>query len=81
MYTEREKKNVCACTAVNQYMQECVCVYLNSVMCGDVEKVKQVIGTFKFSYPRLTLKVGSTIKSDHIRRFPAHDFKQIGSTL
>ena len=29
---------------------------------------------FKFGYPRLTLKEGSKVKSDHIRRFPAHDF-------
>ena len=36
---------------------------------------------FKFDYPRLTLKEGPKIKSDHIRRFPAHDFLQVGFTL
>ena len=30
--------------------------------------------TFKFGYPHLTLKDGSKVKSDHIKRFPAHDF-------
>ena len=33
-----------------------------------------VISTFKFGYPRLILKEGSKVKSDHTRRFPAHDF-------
>ena len=35
---------------------------------------KRVISTFKFGYPRLTLKKGLKVKSDHIRRFPAHNF-------
>ena len=35
---------------------------------------KQVISTFKFVYPRMTLKEGSKVKSDHIKRLPAHDF-------
>ena len=35
---------------------------------------KRVISTFKFGYPRLTLKKRSKVKSDHINRFPAHDF-------
>ena len=35
---------------------------------------KRVIGTFKFGYPRLTLKEGPTVKSDNTKRFPAHDF-------
>ena len=39
---------------------------------------KQVISTFKFGYPCLTLKEGSKVKSDHIKRFPAHDFLQVG---
>ena len=38
----------------------------------------QVISTFKFGFPRLTLKEGSKVKSDHIKRFPAHDFLQVG---
>ena len=29
-------------------------------------------------YPHLTLKEGSKVKSDHINRFPAHDFLQVG---
>ena len=35
---------------------------------------KPVISTFTFGYPRSTLKEGSKVKSDHIKRFPAHDF-------
>ena len=35
---------------------------------------KRVISTFKFGYPRLTLKEGSKVNSDNIRRFAAHDF-------
>ena len=35
---------------------------------------KRVISTFKFGYPRLTLKEGPKIKSDHMRRFLAHGF-------
>ena len=35
---------------------------------------KRVISTYKFGYPRLTLKEGSKVKCDHIRRFAAHDF-------
>ena len=30
-----------------------------------------------FGYPHLTLE-GSKVKSDHINRFPAHDFLQVG---
>ena len=33
-----------------------------------------VIGTFKFRYPRLTLKEGSKVESDHTNRVPANDF-------
>ena len=36
------------------------------------------ISTFKFGYPRLTLKGGPKDKSDHIKRFPAHDLLQVG---
>ena len=32
------------------------------------------ISNFKFGYPCLTLKEGSKVKSDHIKRFPAYDF-------
>ena len=28
---------------------------------------------FKFGYPCLTLKEGPKVKSDHNRKFPAHD--------
>ena len=35
---------------------------------------KRVTNPFKFGCPRLTLKEGLTVKSDHIIRFPAHDF-------
>ena len=51
---------------------------------SDGEKSKNNISTpqggghnykhFKFGYPRLTLKEGLKVKSDHIKRFPAHDF-------
>ena len=37
---------------------------------------KLVISTFRFGYARLTLKEGSKVKSDHTKRFPAHDFLQ-----
>ena len=42
---------------------------------------KRVISTFKFGYPRLTLKEGSKVKSDHIKRFLAHEFLSVGFTL
>ena len=35
---------------------------------------KQDIGTFKFGHRRLTLNEGPKVKSDHIKRFPAHVF-------
>ena len=35
---------------------------------------KRVINPFKFGCPLLTLKEGLKVKSDHIRRFPVHDF-------
>ena len=46
---------------------------------ADLFKDKQhlniwVISTFKYGYPRLTLKEGTKVKSDHIGRFLAHDF-------
>ena len=41
----------------------------------------QAIGTFKFYCPCFTLKDGSKVKSDHIRRFAAHDFLEVGFTL
>ena len=31
-----------------------------------------------FGYPRLTLKERPKVKSDHTRRFPAHDFLYVG---
>ena len=42
---------------------------------------KRVISTFKFGSPHLTLKEGPKVKSDHIKRFSAHDFLQVGFTL
>ena len=39
---------------------------------------KRVINTFNFGYPHLTLKEGQKVKSDHIKRFLAHDFLQGG---
>ena len=39
---------------------------------------KRAISTFKFSYPRLTLKEGFKVKSDHTKRFSAHDFLEVG---
>ena len=35
---------------------------------------KRVISTFKVDSLCLTLKKGSKVKSEHIRRFPVHDF-------
>ena len=32
------------------------------------------IGTFKFGHRHLTLNEGPKVKSDHIKRFPAHVF-------
>ena len=37
-------------------------------------KNKQIISPLKFEYHHLTLKERSKVKSDHIRKFPAHDF-------
>ena len=31
-----------------------------------------------FGYPRLTLKRKPKVKSDHTKRFPAHDFLHVG---
>ena len=39
---------------------------------------KRVTSTFRFGYPRLTLKEGSKVKSDHTKKFPAHDFLWVG---
>ena len=40
---------------------------------------KQVISTLRFGSPRLMLKEeGLKVKSDHIKRFPAHDFLYVG---
>ena len=36
------------------------------------------LGTFTFGYSRLTLKEEPKVKSDHTRRFPAHDFLYAG---
>ena len=36
------------------------------------------ISTFKFGCPHLTLKERPKVKSDHTRRFPAHDFLYVG---
>ena len=41
---------------------------------------KQVISTFKFGYPHLTLKEPK-VKFDHINRFAAHDFLKVGFTF
>ena len=40
----------------------------------ETKNNERVISTFKFDYPHLTLKEGPKLESDHIRRFPAHDF-------
>ena len=39
---------------------------------------KRVISTFKFGCFHLTFKEGPKVKSDHTRRFPAHDFLYVG---
>ena len=46
--------------------------------CGRINNNKQVISTFKFGYARLTLKKRLKVKSDHTKRFPAHDFLYAG---
>ena len=40
-----------------------------------------VITTFNFGCPHLTLKEGPKVKSNHIKRFPAHNFLNVGFTL
>ena len=45
------------------------------------KQVKQVISVIKFGYPNLTLNDGPKVKSEHIRRFLAHDSLEVGSTL
>ena len=42
---------------------------------------KRAISTFKFGYPCLTLKEEPKVKSDHLKRFAAHDFLWVGFTL
>ena len=44
----------------------------------DQVEPRRYCTTFKFGYPRLTLKEGSKVKSDHTKRFPAHDFLYVG---
>ena len=39
---------------------------------------KQDINTVNFGNPHLTLKERSKVKSDHTKRFPAHDFLDFG---
>ena len=39
---------------------------------------KQNINTVNFGNPHLTLKEGPKVKSDHTKRFPAHDFLHFG---
>ena len=39
---------------------------------------KQDINTVNFGNPHLTLKEGPKVKSDHTKRFPAHDFLDFG---
>ena len=39
---------------------------------------KRVITTFKFCYPRLTLKEMPKVESNHTRRFRADDFVYVG---
>ena len=46
---------------------------------SDQEKV--IYKHLRFCYPHLTSKEGPKVKSDHIKRFPAHDFLHIGFTL
>ena len=36
---------------------------------------------FKFGYPRLTLKEGPKVKSDHIKIFLAYDFVETALTF
>ena len=42
---------------------------------------RKVISTFKFGYPRLSLKEGPKVKSEDIKRFLAHDILLVGFTL
>ena len=41
---------------------------------------KRDIGTFKFGHRHLTLNEGPKVKSDHSKRFRAHEFLQVGFT-
>ena len=40
---------------------------------------KRDINTVNFGYPHLTLKEGPKVKCNHTKRFPAHDFLEVGS--
>ena len=40
--------------------------------------ISELLSTFKFGCPRLTLNEGPKVKSDHTRRFRAHDFLYVG---
>ena len=42
---------------------------------------KRDISTVNSGYPHLTLKEGPKVKSDHIKRFPAHDFLEVDLVL
>ena len=42
--------------------------------CKPLGPIISNVSTFKFCYPRLTLKEGHKVKFDHIRRVPVHDF-------
>ena len=40
---------------------------------------KRIVSNIKFGYPCFTLKEGSKVKCDHIRRFAEHDFLDIAN--
>ena len=42
--------------------------------------ISNVLSTFKLGYPYLNFKREPKVKSDHIRRLPAHDFLEVGFT-
>ena len=45
----------------------------------QTSKSMRDINTVNFGYPHLTLKERPKVKSNHTKRFPAHDFLYVGS--
>ena len=53
----------------------------NSIFEGGGALFTGIINILKFGYPHLTLNNDHKVKSEHIRRFTAHDYLFVGLPL